>query len=133
MSGPPPCEIISIVQVTNVRGAFDRIRALGNLPCITRKLVISDSPYHFFLLHVHDNRLLVREVFQHCFQARLLAQAGVLYAAVAEIGRHDKVLIDLDEAGFEPSAPSRAVFKSRVQIVAASPYSLSLALSIASS
>ena len=44
MSGPPPCEIISIVQVTNVRGAFDRIRALGNLPCITRKLVISDSP-----------------------------------------------------------------------------------------
>jgi hypothetical protein len=36
MSGPPPCEIISIVQVTNVRGAFDRIRALGNLPCITR-------------------------------------------------------------------------------------------------
>ncbi len=23
----PPCEILSIVKVTNVRGAFDRIRA----------------------------------------------------------------------------------------------------------
>jgi hypothetical protein len=28
MSGPP-CEIFSIVQVTNVRSAFDRIRVLA--------------------------------------------------------------------------------------------------------
>ena len=78
MSGPPPCEIISIVQVTNVRGAFGRIRALGNLPCITRKLVISDLPYHFLLLHVHDDCLLLREMLEHCFERGFLPSPDCL-------------------------------------------------------
>jgi hypothetical protein len=43
----------------------------------------------------------LREVFRHRFRARLFAEAGILYAAVAEVRCHDEVLVDLNEAGFQ--------------------------------
>src|SRR6266851_4873102 len=53
-------------------------------------------------LHVEDDRLLMGEMLEHRLERGLLAEAGILDAAIGEIGLDDEVLVDLDEAGLEP-------------------------------
>ena len=49
------------------------------------------------LLHIQDDRLLLREVLQHGFERGLFAEAGILEPAITEVGGHDDVLINLNE------------------------------------